>query len=127
LSTHSRAPPSCAISATAGISHSFIIGFVGVSTWTSFVLGRIAAATASLSLASTYVKSMPSRLRTWLNIRVVPPYVFSSLTTWSPAERRFTIASIAASPDANATPCVPLSRAAMLASSASRVGLAVRP
>ena len=33
-------------------------------------------------------------------MRVVPPYVFSSLTTWSPAERRFTIASIVASPDA---------------------------
>ena len=42
-------------------------------------------------------------------------------------ESRFTIASIAASPDANAMPCDPLSSAAMLASRASRVGLAVRP
>jgi hypothetical protein len=85
-----------------------IIGFVGVSMWTSFVFGRIAAATASRSRESTYVNSMPNRLRTWLNIRAVPPYVFSSLTTWSPAERRFTMDSIAARPDANATPRLPV-------------------
>ncbi len=39
-----------------------------------------------------------------LNMRVVPPYVFSSLTTWSPADSFLTMASMAASPLPNAAP-----------------------
>ena len=47
--------------------------------------------------------------------------------TWSPAESLFTIASMAARPDEKATPEDPFSKTAILASSASRVGLAVLP
>ena len=104
LSTISSAPAPCAISAITRRSQSRIIGLVGVSTWRIRVVGRSARRTASGSLASTKVKSMPSLASTRVNTRVVPPYVFSSLTTWSPAASRFTTASIAASPDANATP-----------------------
>jgi len=47
LSTASRAPCRCAIAATAAMSVIRITGFVGVSTNSSFVVGRMAASTSS--------------------------------------------------------------------------------
>jgi hypothetical protein len=59
LSTLISTPRACAISQTAAISVRTIRGLVGVSTWMSLVLGRIAAVTASRLLMSTYCMSMP--------------------------------------------------------------------
>ncbi len=84
LSTMSLASPAWAISAAAVRSHSLMSGFEGVSTCTRRVLSRIARRMLSGSRESMNVNSRPSRASTWLNIRVVPPYVFSSVTTWSP-------------------------------------------
>ena len=53
LSTTTRAPASCAIAATAGRSTILSIGFDGVSTHTSLVLGRIAVRSAVASAMST--------------------------------------------------------------------------
>ena len=60
--------------ATAAMSTSFSIGFVGVSIHTSFVFGLIAASTAAAPPSgSTYVNSKPSRRNTLSNRRNVPP------------------------------------------------------
>ena len=59
-STDSSAPASCAIAATASTSVTRVVGLAGVSTCTSRVCGRIAAArTASRSAESTSVAVMP--------------------------------------------------------------------
>ena len=127
LSTESSASASCARLANFGISLIRISGLVGVSRWMSFVSSRIALATSDGSRVSRNVNLRPSRLMILVKSLVVPPYVFSSLITWSPTESLFTIASIAARPEEKAIPEDPFSKTAILASSASRVGLAVRP
>ena len=53
LSTTTRAPAPCAISATADRSTILSNGFEGVSTHTSLVLGRIADRSAASSARST--------------------------------------------------------------------------
>ena len=66
------------------------------------------------------------RVSTLSKNRKVPPYVLSLTTTWSPLLRSVAIAPIAAMPEAKAKPAAPLSMAAMLRSSAMRVGFCVR-
>ena len=51
----------CAMSAQAAMSVSFIVGFAGVSTYTSFVDGRIADATFRGFEESTHVEATPKR------------------------------------------------------------------
>ena len=126
LSTASRAPARFANSAMLRMSTTFSIGFVGVSTQKSFVSGRTAASVASGSVMSARVASMPSLENTLSIKRNVPPYTSSQRTTWSPAERRCSTAASAEQPDAKATPWRPLSSDARFASSAWRVGFAVR-
>ena len=69
----------------------------------------------------------PSGCSTLSKSRWVPPYASSGITTWSPGSQtaRSRVSS-AASPEANANPRSPSSSAAMLPSSAVRVGLAER-
>jgi len=69
------------ICASAARSQIFSIGLVGVSTQSSFVFGRNAASTARASATSTYVCSMPRRLKTLSARRNVPPYTSSLSTT----------------------------------------------
>jgi hypothetical protein len=52
----------------------FMSGFVGVSIQSTFVTpGRIAARTASWSVSSTVVRSIPQGTKTRLTRRWVPP------------------------------------------------------
>lgn len=62
LSTESKAPCLCAISEIACISAMEIVGFPGVSMCINFVLGRIAAFTASVTEVSTMVVSASNLL-----------------------------------------------------------------
>ena len=128
LSTTSSAPAARHIAAIAAMSLTPSNGLVGVSTHTTLVLpGSIAASTASRSVRSTGVWSMPHGPNTRAMSRYVPPYASSPMTTWSPGRRiaRSSVSS-AASPEANAYPCAPPSTAARASSSAARVGLAER-
>ena len=103
-------------------------GLVGVSTQTTLVRpGSIAARVASRSLTGAVLFSSPQRWSTLSKRRWVPPYASSGITTWSPgAHSARSRVSSAASPEANANPRSPSSSAAMLPSSAVRVGLAER-
>ncbi len=74
LSTTIFAPASCAMSDSASMSPMLRSGFVGVSTHTSLVLGRMAARTASTSETAAGVYSMPPHWVKTLSIRRnVPP------------------------------------------------------
>ena len=59
LSQHEIAPPSRAMPASASMSEMRMSGFDGVSIHTRRVFGRMAARTASRSVMSTKVASMP--------------------------------------------------------------------
>ena len=128
LSTTSRAPASWAMTAVASMSPMLSIGFVGVSIQTSFVLpGLMAARIASRSETGAGLWSNPQTFSTFSNRRKVPPYASSGITAWSPGTHRLRMrVSSAASPEANAKPRSPSSRAAMLLSRAVRVGFAER-
>ena len=71
LSTATKA--SRARATIAGTSITFSVGFVGVSTHTSFVSGVTAASTASRSVWSTIVYESPQRESTLSTSRYVPP------------------------------------------------------
>ena len=73
LSTTKSAFALRAISPVAVRSHSRIIGLVGVSAYTSFVAGVIAAWTSASSPPSTKVKVRPSRAQMCVIWRCVPP------------------------------------------------------
>ena len=75
---------------------------------------------------STYVNVSWYSVSTLSKSLNVPPYVLSVTTTWSPASSIVAIAPIAAMPDAKAYAALPPSIAAMLRSSAARVGFCVR-
>ena len=60
LSTTASAFPLCAISESAAMSTTFIVGFDGDSIHTTFVLLRIARRTASSRRMSTGVSATPS-------------------------------------------------------------------
>ena len=104
-------------------------GLVGVSTQTSLVSpGRIAARDrVDVGDRGRGVRRGPTACSTLSNSRKVPPYASSGMTTWSPGRQsaRSRVSS-AARPVANAKPRSPSSSAAMLPSSAVRVGLAER-
>lgn len=102
-------------------------GLEGVSTHTALVFGVRAARTAAASLVSATDHSTPHRVATLAKRRKVPPYASFGITTWSPGRSSVrNRQSSAASPDANARPRRPPSRAARFSSSAVRVGLALR-
>src|SRR5438876_780166 len=127
LSTTTRAPRSCASLATAAMSTTVSSGFVGVSTHTSFVSSRQAPVIASRSAWSTAVQAIPAGSYRRATSRYVPPYASAGMITWSPASsaaRR--VASSAAMPLANASPCSAPSSSATHVSRAARVGLALR-
>jgi hypothetical protein len=73
LSTHRRASASWATAATAAMSATRSIGFVGVSSHTSRVAGRISAATASRSVGGATLHSIPCSPMTRAKNRNVPP------------------------------------------------------
>ncbi len=73
LSTTSFAPAACAPSEIAAMSPTLSSGFVGVSTHTSLVFGRIAARTASTSDTAAGVYSIPHCVKTLSISRNVPP------------------------------------------------------
>ncbi len=73
LSTTSQAPAEWASSAAPRMSVTCMSGFVGVSTNTSFVLLRIARASAFRSRVSTKLNSSPKRESTWRKSLSVPP------------------------------------------------------
>ena len=128
LSTTSSAPASWATAASASMSPMFSSGLVGVSTQTTLVRpGSMAARTASTSLTGAVPFARPQRVSTLSKSRWVPPYASSGMTTWSPGSQiaRSRVSS-AASPEAKANPRSPSSSAAMLPSSAVRVGLPER-
>lgn len=80
-STTSSAHPPCATSATAAMSVRRSVGLQGVSTHTSLVSGRIAAATAAGSLASTAVAVIPNRGSVACISSATPGYCVSVQTT----------------------------------------------
>ena len=100
----------------------------GVSTNTSCVLpGRTAAATASASVPSTKVTSMPSRGHSIVNSWFVTEKVRLCATTWSPVEQNVSITDVIAPiPDPNASAASAPSSAAMASSNSSTVGLPLR-
>ena len=102
------------------------MGLVGLSIQTSFVFGRSARATFSGAVMSTASNETPCRRKTLSKMRKVPPYTSSQARTWSPDESRWRTASVAASPEAKASPCRPPSSAARQSCSAWRVGFCVR-
>ena len=126
LSTTSRRSWRCASAAAAARSVRRMTGLVGVSTNSMRVAEVIACSTSSRFAVSTYEKEMAARVSTLSKSRNVPPYVLSETMTWSPALSIVAIAPIAAMPDAKANPALPPSIAAMLRSSAKRVGFCVR-
>ncbi len=100
------------------------VGFVGVSTQTTFVSSRTAADTASRSRWSTIVYSTPKPVSTLSTSRYVPPYRSSGSTTW-PAPTAVSTACSAAIPDEKADASPPSSSPSAV-SNAARVGLAER-
>ena len=73
LSTTMIMPFSCASFASAVRSDTSRFGFVGVSTKSIFVFGRMAAFTASRSDVCTRSNDRPWRSRIRLKSRYVPP------------------------------------------------------
>ena len=123
LSITSGTPCACATSATAAMSSTTRLGLPSDSAYTARVFGRIAAAKAAGSVASTKVVSMPNFFRFTASIVTLPPYSAPAATTWSPAVSRVISAiASAAMPLALATAARPPSSAATRSSSAATVG-----
>ena len=102
-------------------------GFESDSTKTAFVCGRIAARTASRSVTSTRLTSIPLRAQTSSRKNRVMMKTSSEATQWSPSRSRLKIVfATAAMPEEHATAASAPSSAATFSSSASVVGLEVR-
>jgi hypothetical protein len=114
-------------SATCAMSTRRSVGLVGVSIQIMRVCGCTAFTRFSCCVRSTKLMSrFADRRRTRSNTRNVPPYRSFIATMWLPESISSSSVLVVAMPDANAKPCVPLSRSAMQRSYAPRVGLAVR-
>jgi len=85
-------------------------------------LSRLAVTRMSMSLNERFEYGALTR---WKK-RFVPPYMSACAMTSSPDLSRCSTDDVAARPDENATPNLPFSSAATLASKALRVGLPVR-
>ena len=112
----------------ASMSAMLSSGLVGVSTQTSLVSPGPDRGAHRVEVGDRgRVVPNPQAVATLSNSRNVPPYASSGITTWSPGRHsaRMRVSS-AASPLAKANPRSPSSSAAMLPSSAVRVGLAER-
>ena len=101
-------------------------GLVGVSTHTSAVPSGQSSSSASRSVRSATVHTMPAGASTFDTRRNVPPYASSGMITCWPGSSMRSTASSAAMPLANANPCVAPSSDARHSSYARRVGLALR-
>ena len=121
LSTISNNPCFLAIPASAPISVTFIIGFVGVSMYIAFVLSLTWDSTSSLEQA-TLENSIPFFSETLLNNLILPPYRSDSTIRWSPGLKSSIIRVIAAIPVESASASIPPSRLATTFSRCSLVG-----
>jgi hypothetical protein len=88
LSTASHAPPSCAMRASARMSHTSVSGLVGVSANSSRVLGRIASRHCDRSVCDTKLVCTPKRPNSPCSSRMVAPNTLREQMTWSPAFSR---------------------------------------
>src|SRR3989344_2681569 len=127
LSTASRAPAACAISASAAMSQTSVSGLLGVSAKKSLVLGLTAERQAPTSVCDTKVVSTPN-LPNWACSSVmVEPNTLCEHTMWSPdLSRPMTSSKMALMPlDVAMAASVP-SSAARRRSNIIVVGLAKR-
>ena len=86
LSTTSRAPALCAISASAAMSQTSVSGLVGVSASRILVLpGRMAAFHSATSVCETKVVSTPKRAISLPSSLMMEPKTEREQTMWSPA------------------------------------------
>jgi len=100
-----------------------VVGLLIVSSQSSRVRSPIAARTASASVVSTAMASMPDRSRTAWASPTTPPYTAPGIRTWSPAERVESITAwMAAIPDAVTWHASAPSSSASASSSAAWVG-----
>ena len=111
---------------SAAMSATRMVGFVGVSRYNIFVLGRKASSTASVEEVSTKLNSSPKCTSNWVESRNTPPYTASESTTWSPGRSSRKTASIPAMPDEKTYALWPSSSLAMVRSRALRFGWLVR-
>ena len=81
LSITSGTPCACATAATAAMSSTCRLGLPRLSANTARVVGRMAAANASIEVASTNVVSMPSLARLTASMLTLPPYNAPAATT----------------------------------------------
>ena len=88
LSTASKAPASCAMSARAWMSHTSVSGLVGVSANSSLVVGRTAAFHSATSVWLTKVVSTPNLPNSPCSSLMVEPKTLREQMTWSPALSR---------------------------------------
>ena len=128
LSTASSAPASCAIAASATMSHTSVSGLVGVSANSRRVLpGRTAARHSAMSVCDTKLVSTPKRANSLPSSRRVEPNMEREHTTWSPLfSRPKPISRMAAMPLAVAMAASAPSSAARRRSKAVTDGLPVR-
>ena len=124
LSMTKGTPWAWATSAMAAISKTTKLGLPKLSANTARVFGRMAAANACGSVASTKVVVIPNFSKLTASIVTEPPYSAPAATMWSPA-CAMVISAIASAdmPDALATAARPPSRAAIRSSSTATVGL----
>ena len=123
--THT-APAEWAMADTALMSVIFSNGLDGVSTQTNLVLGRIAPSTSAGSVISRKVVSSPQGAKISFSILAVPWYTSLGAKTWSPGERTWNTAMLAADPDEKAAAARPSSNAARHCSRELRLGFPLR-
>ena len=127
LSTASSAPASCAMAASAAMSHTSVSGLVGVSANSSFVFGLTAARHSATSVCETKVVSTPNLPNSLANRFSVEPNMERERITWSPLfSSPMIIIRIAPMPLAAPMAASVPSSAASRRSKAVTVGLDVR-
>jgi hypothetical protein len=128
LSTASKAPALCAMSAKAAMSHTSVKGLVGVSANKILVLGRIAACHSAKLVCDTTVDSTPNRANSEPMSLRVEPNMDCEYTTWSPALSKLNNINITDDmPDEVASAASVPSNAAKRISKLLTVGLPERP
>src|SRR2546425_9100315 len=108
------------------MSRIFIKGFVGVSNQIMLVLFVMCLSIPSICVASTGVIVIPYLGRCLVKRLYVPPYTSLHSIMFSSFFTKDETAEIAAIPDENARPCFACSSIAILCSSRSLVGFALR-
>lgn len=119
LSTTTFSPRLCAISATAAMSVSDSVGFVGVSIHSSFVsLGRIRLSISAwmFGVKDTWTPCVSAILVKYL---CVPPYTSETEMMWEPVGRDWRRTAVVELPEENAKAYFACSRDAMASSKRS--------